>query len=395
MSSSLRKQLSCCVAPKRCDGPKADFHHFRTAKALRRQPNRPSAAYRLNSVSLARAAPCVREFSFAQAICGCERPPNPQSQPAMTFSGPTRCVNLRMRCATSSGCSTTSVECVTTPGTMILPCRKLHVVPDDELVFVARIRRLEKIGLRAHGQHDVHHVAHLDVVRVRAVPAAPAQVVAHAVLRNVAKRMIEGVDAKQRALPERRQAHLQADAIPQGRQPRVVDLQDEAGRRDHLVFDTQGFREGEDELFLRRVVLVAPVGLEAGRRRRGQEAFLPRLQVALEQLDLALRRGLSLVGDRAGADPVLPLRLDVFRRRIEQRALRRRVGIEVREGLAVLALQDDRGAGGSRGSKPVNRSSTYESQSPALAYSPSLITSRRASRCRATTSATPAATCCG
>src|SRR5689334_5473158 len=44
--------------------------------------------------------------------------------------------------------------------------------------------------------------------------------------------------------------------------------------------------------------------------------------------------------------------------------------------------------GGVRGSKPPKRVSTYESQSPPLVYSPSLMRSRPTSRCLATTHST-------
>src|SRR4051812_39372983 len=62
--------------------------------------------------------------------------------------------------------------------------------------------------------------------------------------------------------------------------------------------------------------------------------------------------------------------------------------VEIREHLAVLPLQDDRLAAGGRASNPPKRSSTYESQSPPLVYSPSLITSMPISRWRVTTFAT-------
>ena len=45
----------------------------------------------------------------------------PQSVPAMTFSRPTISAYLTMRCATSSGCSTSTVECEITPGIRIVP----------------------------------------------------------------------------------------------------------------------------------------------------------------------------------------------------------------------------------------------------------------------------------
>lgn len=41
------------------------------------------------NASLASPAPSVMARNFAQAICGCKRPPKPQSVPAMTFSLPT------------------------------------------------------------------------------------------------------------------------------------------------------------------------------------------------------------------------------------------------------------------------------------------------------------------
>src|SRR6185437_12528151 len=58
---------------------------------------------------------------------GMERQPKPQSVPAMTFSLPTRLAKRWMRCDTSSGCSTTSVEWVTTPGITILPAGSFTV----------------------------------------------------------------------------------------------------------------------------------------------------------------------------------------------------------------------------------------------------------------------------
>jgi hypothetical protein len=43
------------------------------------------------------SAPCASARSLAQAICGCVRPPKPQSAPAIIFSGPTRRAKRRMR----------------------------------------------------------------------------------------------------------------------------------------------------------------------------------------------------------------------------------------------------------------------------------------------------------
>ena len=62
-----------------------------------------------HSRRLASAAPAASASSFAHAICGCTRPPRPQSVEAMTRSRPTRSAKRRIRSATSSGCSTTFV----------------------------------------------------------------------------------------------------------------------------------------------------------------------------------------------------------------------------------------------------------------------------------------------
>src|SRR5690349_20655679 len=69
----------------------------------------------------AREAPSERARSFAQAIWGWHRSPSPQSVEAMTFSRPTFRANRSTRLATSSGCSTSTVEWVTHPGARILP----------------------------------------------------------------------------------------------------------------------------------------------------------------------------------------------------------------------------------------------------------------------------------
>src|SRR5262249_25139553 len=74
---------------------------------------------------LASAAPCASASSLAQAMSGWIRPPSPQSVEAMTRSRPTSFAKRRMRSATSSGCSTTLVAWLTTPGKISLPSGSL------------------------------------------------------------------------------------------------------------------------------------------------------------------------------------------------------------------------------------------------------------------------------
>src|SRR5258708_31245574 len=77
--------------------------------------------YLLQSFWLAIRAPSTSDLNFAQTIDGCTSfdPANeakPQSALAITRSRPTMSANRAMRCATSSGCSTSTVDCVITPG---------------------------------------------------------------------------------------------------------------------------------------------------------------------------------------------------------------------------------------------------------------------------------------
>ena len=46
----------------------------------------PLSRSQFHNLQPAIAAPCCRTLKFAHAICGCTRPPRPQSVPAMTFS---------------------------------------------------------------------------------------------------------------------------------------------------------------------------------------------------------------------------------------------------------------------------------------------------------------------
>ncbi len=68
---------------------------------------------------------------------------------------------------------------------------QLHVLPDNVLMLVPDVGGLEKIRLRIDRQQHVHDVRKRNVVSVRSVPAAPAQVVSNLLLRDVAQGMIE------------------------------------------------------------------------------------------------------------------------------------------------------------------------------------------------------------
>ena len=79
---------------------------------------------------------------------------------------------------------------------------------------MARVCCLEQVALRVHAQHDVDNVRHRNVVDVRAVPAAPAEMIADLLLRDAGHRMIERLDPHQAIFLEGGKPHLDADAIP-------------------------------------------------------------------------------------------------------------------------------------------------------------------------------------
>ena len=68
-----------------------------------------------------------------------------------------------------------------------------------------------------------------DIGGVRAVPAAPADVIAHAVLGDALQRMVQHFDAHQRIALVLLDARLRIEHVPGARKARVVELQDEAG----------------------------------------------------------------------------------------------------------------------------------------------------------------------
>jgi hypothetical protein len=67
-------------------------------------------------------------------------------------------------------------------------------------VLVADVARFERIGLRLHLQDQIDNIFERNVGLVWPVPAAPADVIANAILGNIAQRMIERLDLRGRPL---------------------------------------------------------------------------------------------------------------------------------------------------------------------------------------------------
>ena len=178
--------------------------------------------------------------------------------------------------------------------------------------------------------------AQRNVGRVRAVPAAPADVKADAVRRQPAQRMIERLHAHLLEFLEFLERRLRIDHVPVVRQARIVDLQHDAGIDDRLVFVAHRIGRGEQKLLLGLVVKVDAAG-EAARADRAHEAFFGagRGQRLFQIVDVGRERRMAGIFDRPGAGR--PAHRPA-RRAAHQAAARFRILIELAEFLPVTAV---------------------------------------------------------
>ena len=137
-----------------------------------------------------------------------------------------------------------------------LPVRQRRLLPDGPLVLVPRVGGLHRIATGADRQHQVDEVAQRDVVTMRAVVAAPADVQPDLLFRQPAQRVVERLDAQRRVPAVLRHRHLR-EHLPAVGQVRVVHLQDQPRVDNGLVLLAQHVSDGEQGRLLVRVELVA------------------------------------------------------------------------------------------------------------------------------------------
>ena len=199
----------------------------------------------------------------------------------------------------------------------------------------------------------------LEIVHARRDVDAVAGVEAHAVLRNAAQRVVHRLDPQRDELAAVLDRGV-ARAIVVRRHARIVDLEQEAGVDDRLVFLVHRVGERGEILLVGRVVPVLVVELEIGRRDRGDERLL-RLHAVERRLqvrDVGAHLVVPDIFDRPGADlrlrPHRALRDDGARAR-RQHHLHVLIGGGEFGGVA-------RGAGGS---SPARRSPRGRTAAPA------------------------------
>ena len=162
-------------------------------------------------------------------------------------------------------------------------------------MLMARVGGLERIGAGVDLQHQIDEVLQLHVVDARADVDAVAGVVADAIGRQAAQRVIEDFDAVRRPFAAGVDIRLRVHHVIRS-QERVVDLEHEAGIDDRPVFLVQRLGERDEVVLVGLVVLVAvPVG-EVRRRHRRHEPLshiFPGHR-RLEVVDVALQRGVPL-----------------------------------------------------------------------------------------------------
>src|SRR5262245_23100620 len=69
-------------------------------------------------------------------------------------------------------------------GNQNLAARQLHFFPKFPFMLVPRVGCLDGIRAGFHFQHEVDDMLQRQIVRMRSVPTSPANVIAHAILRN-------------------------------------------------------------------------------------------------------------------------------------------------------------------------------------------------------------------
>ena len=122
---------------------------------------------------------------------------------------------------------------------------------------VTGIGGLERDRVRPRAKHDVDDVGEGHVAMMRAFVIAPAHMHAKLLRRNTRERMIERLDMELRALAEFRHAEIGILNVPAHGEIGAIDLQNEAGFGDSLVFVLHRVGDGVNVALEILVIIVA------------------------------------------------------------------------------------------------------------------------------------------
>ena len=170
----------------------------------------------------------------------------PQSAPAMTRSRPTTLAKLAMRWAISRGCSTKLVVESMTSGDQHFVIRDLGVAQILPFMGVAGIGGLERQPRRPRLYRHLENLGERDVVGVRPLVIAPAQMHAHRVGRNIRGGVVERRDVALCNAQEFVIRQVLVLVVPSRAEIRRIDLQDKSCLMDRLVFFLQRIGQRRD-----------------------------------------------------------------------------------------------------------------------------------------------------
>ena len=88
------------------------------------------------------------------------------------------------------------MQCETTPGMRILSSGSVHLAPQLPFVLVARIGGFDGVGAGIDRQHQIDEMLQLEIEHARRDVDAVAGMESHAIRRNAAQRVIDGLDAQ-------------------------------------------------------------------------------------------------------------------------------------------------------------------------------------------------------
>ena len=123
---------------------------------------------------------------------------------------------------------------------------------------------------------------------------------AHALGRNIGDRVVQRGDVDRDDLAEVLDAFVEVDHVAEHREIRAIELENESGIDDRLVFALHHLGEREDIFLFGLVVGILEIARDLAGRGRGHEKFLGLgiLHHGLGSLDVGERRVEVLPADR-------------------------------------------------------------------------------------------------
>src|SRR5215472_1534962 len=139
---------------------------------------------------------------------------------------------------------------------------------------VAWVGCLEGEAARFGEKDGLDDVSERDVAMVRAFVITPAEVQPQPVLRDALQRVIERFDVEPRLFTEFRKAQLGILDVPAHCEIRAIDLQDQTGLRDSLVFLPHRLGDREQVGLLTRIMTIVEKQRDDAWRGSAEKGFL-------------------------------------------------------------------------------------------------------------------------